>query len=207
MAWLLCAAGEALLFLLPSEEEGMLKELEAKKVPLTRRTFASGKVTAMAPALTALLAKSEDLKATAQAAFVSYLRSIFLHANKAVFDLSKIDIERFAKSLGLPTVPRVRMITKLQKQAGRSSAARSGKAAQLERGNDSERSQDSASDSDEPTSSAAARDGAGEDEGGEDGGGEDLFVVKRADVLQAGDHVAASPGSRCERHTICGCID
>ena len=34
------------------------------------------------PRLTSLMAKSDELKTTAQAAFVSYIRSVFLHANK-----------------------------------------------------------------------------------------------------------------------------
>ena len=99
-------------------------------MPLKRRAFAHNKVTSITPALTSLMAKSDELKTTAQAAFVSYIRSVFLHANKAVFDVSKLDVEAFAESFGLPTVPRVRMIQKLRKQAGRSSAGkRSGDAA------------------------------------------------------------------------------
>lgn len=118
----LYAAGEALAFLAPSEEEGALAALAARKVPVKRRTFAQNKVTSITPALTALMAKSDNLKTTAQAAFVSYIRSVFLHPDKSTFDISKLDIEAFAESFGLPTVPRVRMIQKLRKQAGRQGA-------------------------------------------------------------------------------------
>ena len=116
------AAGEALAFLAPSEQEAMLAALQAKKVPLTRRAFASDRIKSIAPALTSLMAKSDELKATAQAAFVSYVRSIFLHPNKAVFDVAQLDLEAFADSFGLPTMPHVRMVNKLQKQAGRQAA-------------------------------------------------------------------------------------
>lgn len=112
------ASGDALLFLLPSEEKGMLEALRERRVPLKQRTFAAGKVTAIGDALTALLARSEDLKAVAQAAFVSYIRSVFLNPNKSIFDVSKLDVDEFASSLGLPTAPRLRMVKKLQRQSG-----------------------------------------------------------------------------------------
>jgi ATP-dependent RNA helicase DDX10/DBP4 len=108
---------------MPSEEEDMLAALAEKKVPLQHRTFASKKVTPITSALTALLAKSEELKTTAQAAFASYVRSVFLNPNKSIFDISKLDLEEFAASLGLPTMPRVHMVKKLQKQTRRLVAA------------------------------------------------------------------------------------
>lgn len=111
------ASGEALLFLLPSEEKAMLEALQERRVPLKQRAFAAGKVTAIGDALTALLARSEDLKAVAQAAFVSYIRSVFLNPNKAIFDVAKLDANEFAASLGLPTAPRLRMVKKLQRQS------------------------------------------------------------------------------------------
>jgi hypothetical protein len=92
-------------------------------VPLQHRTFASKKVTPITSAITALLAKSEELKTTAQAAFASYVRSVFLNPNKSIFDISKLDLEEFAGSLGLPTMPRVHMVKKLQKQTRRLVAA------------------------------------------------------------------------------------
>lgn len=111
------ASGEALLFLLPSEEQGMLEALKERRVPLKQRAFAAGKVTPIGDALTALLARSEDLKAAAQAAFVSYIRSVFLNPNKTIFDVAKLDVDEFASSLGLPTAPRLRMVKKLQRQS------------------------------------------------------------------------------------------
>ena len=103
----------------------MLEELSSKKALLKRRTFANGKVTSIAPALTALLAKVAGLKELAQAAFASYLRSVFLHHNKAIFDIAALDADAFAHSLGLPTMPRLRMVKKLQKQGARAKASKS----------------------------------------------------------------------------------
>jgi hypothetical protein len=109
---------------MPSEEAGMLAALEEKKVSLQRRSFSSKKVTPLTSALTALLAKSEDLKTIAQAAFASYVRSCFLNPNKSIFDISKLDLGEFAASLGLPTMPRVHMVKKMQKQSRRSVSAK-----------------------------------------------------------------------------------
>lgn len=47
----------------------------------------------------------QGLKYDAQKAFVSYVRSVALAANKAVFDVDSIDLEKFAASLGLPRAP------------------------------------------------------------------------------------------------------
>jgi Domain of unknown function (DUF4217) len=197
---------------MPSEEEDALAELDVKKVTLRRRTFTNGKVSSVAPALTALLAKSEELKVTAQAAFTSYVRSVFLHANKAVFDVSKLDVEDYAYSLGLPTVPRLRMVAKLQKQAGRR-VSTGGGAAQAAGvpgpgaageappavpgrdaggGTESDYGRDAAASSDadaadahaERASSCARASTGGPDEG------EQLFAMKRKDTFEASHECA-----------------
>jgi len=77
------AAGEGLLMLLPSEA-AMLPALEEAKVPLRKRSFDLKKLTPVTPALTALLAKSEELKGLAQGAVTAYFRSVYLNPNKQV---------------------------------------------------------------------------------------------------------------------------
>jgi ATP-dependent RNA helicase DDX10/DBP4 len=58
------------------------------------------------------LSKDSALKYLAQRAFVTYLRSIYLHSNKEVFDVTKMPLAEYALSLGLPTTPRVRFLKK-----------------------------------------------------------------------------------------------
>ena len=56
------------------------------------------------------MSKDPDLKYMAQWAFVTYLRSIHLRQDKEIFDVSKLPIEDFSVSLGLPTAPRIRFL-------------------------------------------------------------------------------------------------
>lgn len=111
------AAGEALLFLMPSEEEAMLKALEEKKVPIALRTFSSRKVLPVKGQFGALLAEHDDLKLTAQAAFLTYMRSVYLNPRRDIFDVSKLDPEAYAFSMGLPSAPHQRAVKKMQKHS------------------------------------------------------------------------------------------
>uniref|UniRef100_A0A4W3HTX0 ATP-dependent RNA helicase n=1 Tax=Callorhinchus milii TaxID=7868 RepID=A0A4W3HTX0_CALMI len=58
--------GEALLVLLPSEEEGMVKQLEEKKVPINKIEINPGKLTNVQPKLQSFLAEEQELKERAQ---------------------------------------------------------------------------------------------------------------------------------------------
>jgi ATP-dependent RNA helicase DDX10/DBP4 len=45
----------------------------------------------------ALLARDTELKATAQRAFVSYIKSVFLMKDKKVFDVQALDTDAYAR--------------------------------------------------------------------------------------------------------------
>lgn len=70
------------------------------------------KVQSISGTLAGLLSRDTTLKYLAQRAFVTYLRSIYLHSNKEVFDVTKLPLAEYALSLGLPTTPRVRFLKK-----------------------------------------------------------------------------------------------
>lgn len=75
------------------------------------------------PKLEAMLAKDVELKAMAQRAFVTYVKSVCLMKDKAVFDVQALDLEALARSMGLAVAPRVRFLKKrLQQQATQSKA-------------------------------------------------------------------------------------
>uniref|UniRef100_A0A1B0G0M7 ATP-dependent RNA helicase n=1 Tax=Glossina morsitans morsitans TaxID=37546 RepID=A0A1B0G0M7_GLOMM len=59
----------------------------------------------------AFLAQNPELKASAQRAFVAYIKSIFLMKNKKIFNIKALDMEAYAKSLSLILTPRVRVST------------------------------------------------------------------------------------------------
>ncbi len=104
--------GRALLFLLPSEVEGMLKELQAKKIPIDELKINPKKTVSIAKKLSGYCAMDMSVKQWAKRSFICYLKSVHLQSNKTIFDVHKLPIEEFAFSLGLPAAPRVRFLYK-----------------------------------------------------------------------------------------------
>ncbi|RDD44614.1 putative ATP-dependent RNA helicase DDX10 [Trichoplax sp. H2] len=110
--------GQALLVLLPSEEEGMLEELKKKKLNLTSIRVNPSKLMSISKKLEALCVKDVEIKHWAQKCCISYARSVFLQGNKDVFDVHKLPMEEFARSLGLMNPPRIRFMKRLEKKIG-----------------------------------------------------------------------------------------
>ncbi|XP_065057142.1 probable ATP-dependent RNA helicase DDX10 isoform X2 [Rhopilema esculentum] len=110
--------GQALLILLPSEEAEMIKQLEAKKVPIQEIRPDPKKMQSIQNKLASFCAQSQEMKYWAQRSIVSYARSVFLQSNKKVFDVQKLPIKEYAISLGLPVPPRIRFMKKLEKKIG-----------------------------------------------------------------------------------------
>ncbi|KAJ7326318.1 ATP-dependent RNA helicase dbp-4 [Mycena albidolilacea] len=104
--------GKALMFLLPSEEEGMKAALARKGVEVQRIKAKMSKVQSIENQLQNLCFQDPEIKYLGQRAFVSYLRSIHLHKDKAVFNLAELPAERFAESLGLPGAPKIKFLSK-----------------------------------------------------------------------------------------------
>lgn len=108
--------GEALLILLPSEEQGMVQQLLQRKVPVKQIKINPEKLIDVQKKLESFLAQDQDLKERAQRCFVSYIRSVYLMKDKEVFDVSKLPVTEYALSLGLAVAPRIRFLQKMQKQ-------------------------------------------------------------------------------------------
>jgi ATP-dependent RNA helicase DDX10/DBP4 len=102
--------GRGVLFLAPSEEEGMLKRLEAKKVPIELINVRQKKRQSIKDQLIHMLFKDPALKYLAQKAFVTYVKSVYLQKDKEIFKLTEYDLEAFAGSLGLPGAPRIKFL-------------------------------------------------------------------------------------------------
>ncbi|KTG41587.1 hypothetical protein cypCar_00013895 [Cyprinus carpio] len=103
--------GEALLVLLPSEEKGMIAQLQDKKVPINKinRDWISFQI--LSSVMPLLFFPSSQRQC-----FVSYLRSVYLMKNKDVFDVFQLKLPEYAMSLGLAVAPRVRFLNKAQQQ-------------------------------------------------------------------------------------------
>ena len=104
------AHGKALLFVLPSEEQGMLSALRDADVPITDIKARDTKIQHTAPQLQAFLFQDAELKHLAQKAFISYVRSVHLHKDKATFNAVALPLPEFAASLGLPNAPKIKVV-------------------------------------------------------------------------------------------------
>lgn len=102
--------GRAVMFLDPSEEEGMLKRLTAKKVPIEKGNAKQKKKTSIKNNLQNMCFKDTQLKYLGQKAFASYARSIYVQKDKEIFQIDKLPLEEFAASLGLPGAPRIKFL-------------------------------------------------------------------------------------------------
>ncbi|KAL3953893.1 hypothetical protein ACCO45_011849 [Purpureocillium lilacinum] len=100
--------GRAVLFLDPSEEPGMIKRLEQKKIPIQRVNVKEKKKRSIKNDLQNMCFQNPDLKYLGQKAFISYTRAINLQKDKEIFKLNKLDLDGFAAALGLPGTPQIR---------------------------------------------------------------------------------------------------
>jgi ATP-dependent RNA helicase DDX10/DBP4 len=101
-------AGKAVLFLDPSEEEGMLKRLEHKKVPIQRTKPREKKQQSIKNQLQNMCFQDPELKYLGQKALVSFARSVFVQKDKDIFKINEYDLEGFAVSMGLPGAPKIK---------------------------------------------------------------------------------------------------
>lgn len=109
--------GESLLFLLPSEKDAMLQRLQDRKIPIKEIKVNPEKLQNPNRKLEAFLAQNPELKANAQRAFVSYVKSVFLMKDKEVFNVQALNTDAYARSLGLAVSPRIRFLQrKLQQE-------------------------------------------------------------------------------------------
>jgi ATP-dependent RNA helicase DDX10/DBP4 len=115
--------GRGVLFLAPSEEEGMLQRLEAKRVPVEAINVRQKKRQSIRDQLQNMCFQDPALKYLGQKAFMTYVKSLYLQKDKEVFKLKEYDLEAYAASLGLPGTPRIKFMkgdeSKHKKQASR----------------------------------------------------------------------------------------
>jgi len=109
------SSGENLLVLLPSEEDAMIEELKSRKIPINKIHIDPKRMMTPRVKMEAYLAQNSELKATAQRAFVAYIKSVYLMKNKKIFNVDKLDTDAFAISLGLAVTPRIRFLQRAKK--------------------------------------------------------------------------------------------
>ena len=100
--------GKAVLILDPSEEEGMIKRLEHKKVSIQKINIRKGKEKEIGDQLQKMCFQDPELKYLGKKAFESYVKSLWLQKDKEVFNIDKYDLEGFHTSMGLPGAPKIK---------------------------------------------------------------------------------------------------
>lgn len=104
------SGGESLLVLLPHEEEHLIESLKARRIPIEKISVNPNKLTTIDRKIEAFLAREQELKESAQRAFKAYVKNYFLMKQKEIFQYDKLDLVKFAQSLGLAVTPRVRFV-------------------------------------------------------------------------------------------------
>ncbi|KAI8989191.1 DEAD-domain-containing protein [Trametes punicea] len=149
------SAGKGLLLLMPSEEDGMIAALKKKNIEIQKIKIKASKTQSIANQLQKLAFQDPEIKYLGQRAFVSYLRSVYLHKDKSIFRLDELPVERFSEALGLPGMPKIKFLSKemakKRKNASRAVAELQVSAARSDHGQHSSEEESSAS-SDEETS-------------------------------------------------------
>ncbi|ETN75085.1 DEAD/DEAH box helicase [Necator americanus] len=127
--------GHAVLFLTPSQEEGMIAALKQASIPLEKQVYVfdmlhelqnenvgcvrvhhcsvdPNALVDVRTKMQAVLSQFPELNQHAQKSVVAYLRSIYMMRNKRVFDVTTVNAAELAASFGLVTVPRVRFLSR-----------------------------------------------------------------------------------------------
>ncbi|GAA98398.1 hypothetical protein E5Q_05084 [Mixia osmundae IAM 14324] len=108
------STGKALLFLCPSEEEGMTKRLADKGLEVNRIVAREAKQQSTHHQVQSIAFQFPEIKFIAQRAFISYVKSIHLQKDKSVFMLDEYPLEKYATSLGLAGAPQIRFVSKAE---------------------------------------------------------------------------------------------
>ncbi|XP_060525864.1 probable ATP-dependent RNA helicase DDX10 [Cylas formicarius] len=109
--------GKSLLLLMPTELK-MLEYLSEKGISLEKKEMDVTKLVDPVRKMESFLSNDAELRATAQRACHHYARAMCFMKLKDVFQLQKLDLEKFAHSLGLKVAPRIRFLEKMNKKNG-----------------------------------------------------------------------------------------
>jgi ATP-dependent RNA helicase DDX18/HAS1 len=98
--------GRSLLFLQPSEV-GFLSHLKNARVPVVEFDFPAKKIVNIQSQLNKLISQNYYLNKSAKEGYKSYLQAYASHSLRSIFDVSKLDLVKVARSFGFEAPPRV----------------------------------------------------------------------------------------------------
>lgn len=225
--------GNGLLVLLPQEAPGVVAQMREARIPIRRISIAAAQARSVAGLVSSEVAADAHLRYLAERAFASYVRSVILQPNKAVFDAASLDLDALARSYGLPRTPRSKALEgaasreessklrnkdrKLQRLKEAIRAKRAGgadgehkpaPAAAAAQGAESESSDDD-DDDDSSSDGDSSEGGGGEDDGfsdEEDGGG-GAILRRKAGAENASKAASALAAMLTEEELLAGLED
>lgn len=103
-------SGRALLVLMPNEKEYMLRQLAKKNIEIQEVPTLEKHLFHIQPSVASNLVRDVNLKEEAKRAFKCYLKALLNSRFRKFSDPSKLNLEAYAKSLGLEITPRVRVM-------------------------------------------------------------------------------------------------
>jgi ATP-dependent RNA helicase DDX10/DBP4 len=107
------AKGNALLFLLPSEEK-FAEQVAKKNIALKFLEASANKSLTITASLQKMNAENNDLMHLAKRAFNSYMKSVHVMRDKSVFNFAAINQQSLAEALGLALVPKLDFDPKIE---------------------------------------------------------------------------------------------
>ena len=118
--------GNSLLYLCPSEKQGMLALLSdnsiiveeiSDKILSAKKAMAKGpsavNPSSIQPRLASICSQYPEIKYLGQKAAQCYLRSVFLARDKNIFKIKELDADSYCSSMGLPAVPLMKFSSKV----------------------------------------------------------------------------------------------
>ncbi|XP_005109281.2 probable ATP-dependent RNA helicase DDX10, partial [Aplysia californica] len=164
-------SGQALMFLLPSEEKHLVENLAKRKIPIKKLRVNKKQVFDVTKKLESLCASEQEMKANAQKAFTSAMKTLHILDPVA---FKAVDQEAFARSLGLVQAPRLPVAKKRKAQPVSGAEAKAA-------GNESDEDSDSESEDDDEEEEGESEEEE-EKEGISQAGGKDTkFMVDSED--------------------------
>jgi ATP-dependent RNA helicase DDX10/DBP4 len=103
------AEGKGLIFLCPSEEDGMVQRWTDKGIDVKKIKIKESKMGNLRQQMQNFAFKEPEIKYLGQRAFISYMRSIHIQKDKQVFAFQEYPAEEFAASMGLPGAPQIKL--------------------------------------------------------------------------------------------------
>lgn len=92
-----------------------MEELKNRKIPINKIQIDPKRMFSPRAKVESFLAQNQELKLSAQRAFVAYVKSVVLMKNKQIFKVDELETDAYAKSLGLVVPPRIRFLQRMQK--------------------------------------------------------------------------------------------